>query len=114
MQNLKEIKELEIIKKKIEAKRKKESFSLVGDIMGEIRKQLGIDVDFFVLAKAWRQEIGINDAELCGYKKGVILAQTQSPAAVNDINIRKKQIIKNLNQYLGGAKIKNIKVTINE
>jgi len=114
MQNLKEIEELEIIKQKIEAKRKKESFSPIGGVMEKVRKQLGIDIDFFVLAKAWRQEIGINDAELCGYKKGIILAQTQSPAAVHDINIRKKEIIKRLNQYLGDAKVKNIKTIIKE
>ena len=91
---------------------RKSELMRVADILEPIKKMLGLDEDFFTIMKVWNKEIGIDSVELCGYKDGTIFAQTQYNAAINEILIRKKEIINKLNQYLGGAKIKNIKVSV--
>lgn len=88
------------------------SFTDVSEIMEAIKKDLGLDEDFFTISKIWDKEVGIESVEICGYKNGTIFAQTKYSVALNEIMIRKKEIIKRLNQYLGKSKIKNIKVTI--
>jgi hypothetical protein len=104
--------EIAEIDKKIESKRSKETFSRAGAILEIVKKELGIDIDYSVLLKVWENEIYPNKASICGYRKGNILAETDSAAAVNDIATRKKQIINKINQFLGSQKIKNIKVKI--
>jgi hypothetical protein len=88
------------------------AFSPVDQILNNIKKQLGLDADFVTLMKIWDKEVSM--AQICGYKNGTILAQTQSSAALAEINLRKREIIKRLNQYLGGRKIKDIKITIGD
>jgi hypothetical protein len=77
-----------------------------------LKKKLGLEEDFFTIRKIWEKEIGIGDAEICGYKSGVIFVQTQSSAASFELTARKKEIIKKLNQYIGSSKIENIRVKI--
>jgi hypothetical protein len=89
-------------------------FSHIAQIMNELKKQLGMDADFFTIAKVWNHEVNIASTQICGYKNGTIIAQTQSSTALAEINLRKKEIIKKMNQYLGETKIKNIKITIKE
>ncbi|MDR0822506.1 MAG: hypothetical protein LBN20_01835, partial [Endomicrobium sp.] len=52
--------ELENINNKLLAKRKKETISSISTVLDNIKPQLGLDVDFFVLAKAWQKEFGAN------------------------------------------------------
>ena len=87
-------------------------FTKVSEIMEAIKRELGLDEDFFIIAKVWEKELGIEGVEISGYKNNVIYAQTDSSAAVNEIMIRKKEILKKLNQYIGGKKLKNINVKI--
>ena len=84
----------------------------VSDVLEIVKKQLGIDESFFVIFNVWDKEIGIEGAEVAGFKDGVIFVQTPYSAVQYDINLRKKDIIKRLNQYVGSNKIKNIKVEI--
>lgn len=86
------------------------AFSPADQILNDLKKQLGLDADFITLMKVWDKEVAI--AQICGYKNGTILAQTPSSAALAEINLRKREIIRKLNQYLGEPKIKNIKITI--
>jgi len=91
---------------------RKSNLTTVSEILEPIKKELGLDEDFFTVAKVWDKELGIEGVEIAGFKSGTIFAQTASSAAVNDIMIRKKEILKKLNQYLGKTKLKNIKVSI--
>lgn len=84
----------------------------VADILEPIKKMLGLDENLFAVMKVWDKELGIDGVEVCGYKDGTIFAQTKYSAAINEIMLRKKEIINRLNQYLGSAKIKNIKVSV--
>ncbi|MDR0956653.1 MAG: DUF721 domain-containing protein [Endomicrobium sp.] len=66
------------------------------------------------MQKVWKDKVGMNDAEITGYKNGVIFAKTVSSVVSYELMLRKKEIIKKLNQYIGIAKIKNIKIKIEE
>lgn len=44
----------------------------------------------------WQQEVGNDKVTLCGYKNGTLFAQAPSTIYINDLNLRKKQIIKKL------------------
>lgn len=91
---------------------RKSNLTAVSEIMETIKKELGLDENFFIVAKVWDRELGIDGVEISGYKNGIIYAVTDSSAAVNEIMIRKKEILNKLNQYIGDKKIKNIKVSI--
>lgn len=102
-------------KRKIKGVERKSNLTEVSEIMEAIKKELGLDEDFFIIAKVWEKELGIEGVQISGYKNGVIYAQTDSSAAINEIMIRKKEILKNLNQYIGGGKkLKNISVKIKD
>jgi hypothetical protein len=91
---------------------RKSNLTPVSEILEPIKKMLGLDEDFFIITKVWEKELGIEGVEISGFKNGVIYAQTDASAAINEIMIRKKEILKKLNQYLGKTKLKNIKVSI--
>ncbi|MDR1941251.1 MAG: DUF721 domain-containing protein [Endomicrobium sp.] len=99
-------------KKKSYKTQRKSNLMPVNAVMETIKKQIGLDEDFFTVIKVWDKEIGAQNMELCGFKNGIIYAQTTFSASINDMLLRKKEIINKLNQYLGGKKIKNIKVEI--
>ena len=74
--------------------------------------KLGLNDDYFIIMSKWQQELGNNKVELNGFKDGIIFASAKSAVYVNDLNLRKRQIINKLNQYLGKKLIKNIKCEI--
>jgi hypothetical protein len=88
------------------------SWTQAGDVINLLKERLGLDETFFIVEKVWKKEIGIENIEMCGYKNGIIFAQTQSSVASYELTIRKKEIIKKLNQYFNSPKIKNIKIKI--
>lgn len=81
-------------------------------IINSLRKRLGLEEEFFTIEKVWQKEVGIEGVEIVGYKNGVILAKTQSSVASYELFLRKKEIIKRINQYIGSSKIKNITVKV--
>ena len=87
-------------------------FTEVSSIIKQISDKLGLNDDYFVIMSKWQQELGNNKIELSGFKDGVIFASAKSAVYVNDLNLRKRQIINKLNQYLGKKLIKNIKCEI--
>ncbi|MDR2192137.1 MAG: DUF721 domain-containing protein [Endomicrobium sp.] len=99
-------------KRKTYKLQRKSNLTAVSSVIETIKQELGLDEDFFVIAKVWEKETGSQTIELCGFKNGVLYAQTPYSAALNDIMLRKKEIINRLNQYLSRKKIKNIKIEI--
>jgi len=91
---------------------RKSNLTAVSSVIKTIKQQLGLDEDFFIIANVWEKETGAQNIELCGFKDGVIYAQTPYSAGLNDIMLRKKEIINKLNQYLSIKKIRNIKIEI--
>ncbi|MDR2860543.1 MAG: DUF721 domain-containing protein [Elusimicrobiota bacterium] len=90
------------------------AFFSSAQLIENLKKEIGLDVDFVTIIKVWNNEICIDKTEIIGYKSGTIFASTKSSAALAEVSLRKKEIIKKLNQYLGISKIKNIKITIQE
>ncbi|MDR1418212.1 MAG: DciA family protein [Endomicrobium sp.] len=82
------------------------------DIINLLKKKLGLDDEFFTITKVWHKEVGIDGLDIVSYRNGIIFAQTQSSVASFEFNLRKKEIIKKLNQYVGKVVVKNIKVKI--
>mgnify|MGYP001098154058 CR=1 FL=1 len=81
-------------------------------VMSILKEHLGIGEEYSVIISVWQREIGSEKVTLCGYKSGTLFAQAPSTAYINDLNLRKKQIIKKINQYLGKNLIKNIKCEV--
>jgi hypothetical protein len=88
------------------------SWTRVSKVVSSLKKQLGLDGVFFTVGKVWDKEVGIEDVEIIGYKNGTIFVQTGSSVASYDITVRKKEIIRKLNQYMDGKRIKDIKINI--
>jgi hypothetical protein len=84
----------------------------VSPILEKITKELGLDDNYYVIMSVWEQEIGNGSIELNGFKEGTVFAFTKSAVYLNDLNLRKRQIINRLNQYLGEKVVKNIKCVI--
>ena len=87
-------------------------FTEVSSILKQISDDLGLNDTYYVIMSKWKQEVGNDKIELNGFKDGKIFASTKSAVYLNDFNLRKRQIIKKLNQYLGKKFIKNIKCEI--
>ncbi|GHT59850.1 hypothetical protein AGMMS49950_03660 [Endomicrobiia bacterium] len=78
-----------------------------------LMKRLGLYEELFIVQKVWKREVNIDGVEIAGYKNGVIFTKTLSSVANYELTVRKKEIIKKLNQYIvGSPKIKNIKIKI--
>jgi hypothetical protein len=88
------------------------AWTQAAEIIKLLRKQLGLEEEFFTVEKVWKKEVGIDSIEITGYKNGVIFTKTLSSVASYELTVRKKEIIKKLNQYIGGSKIKNIRIKI--
>ena len=87
-------------------------FTEVSSIIKQNYDKLGLNDDYFIIMYKWQKELVNNKIELSGFKDGVIFASAKSAVYVNDLNLRKRQIINKLNQYLGKKLIKNIKCEI--
>ncbi|MDR1663045.1 MAG: DUF721 domain-containing protein [Endomicrobium sp.] len=82
------------------------------EIIELLKKRFGLREEFFTIERVWGKEVGMEGVEIIGYKNGTIFTKTQNSAAVSELTLRKKEIIKKINQYIGTQKIKNIKVKI--
>ncbi|MBO7431537.1 MAG: DUF721 domain-containing protein [Elusimicrobia bacterium] len=87
-------------------------FTEVSSIIKKLSDKLGLNDDYFIIMSKWQQELGNDKVELNGFKDGIIFASAKSAVYLNDLNLRKRQIINKLNQYLGKKAVKNIKCEI--
>jgi endonuclease IV len=87
-------------------------FEHISSVINQLKKQLGLDDNYYVLISVWEKEIGNNKVELNGFKDGTVFAKTESAVYLHDFNLKKKQLIKRLNQYFGKTVVKNIKCEI--
>jgi hypothetical protein len=82
------------------------------DIINSLKKEFGLESEIFTIAKVWEKEVGIDGIDITGYRNGTVFVKTQSSVASYELNLRKKEIIRKLNQYVGKVVVKNIKVKI--
>ena len=87
-------------------------FEHISSVVNQLKKELGLDDNYYVLISVWEKEVGNNKVELNGFKNGTVFTRTESAVYLHDFNLRKKQLIKRLNQYFGKTIEKNIKCEI--
>jgi hypothetical protein len=88
------------------------AWTQVCDIINSLKKKFGLESEFFTIAKIWEKKVGIDGMDITGCRNGTLFVKTQSSVASYEFNLRKKEIIRELNQYVGRVVVKNIKVKI--
>ena len=91
------------------------SFAKSAEVIEVLKKQLGLDEKTLSLANIWESVIGqlADDAKLEGTKDGTLFIEVTSSAHLQEIALRKKEIINKINQHFGKQKVvKNIRIKI--
>jgi hypothetical protein len=91
------------------------SLKASSEIIEVLKHQLGLNEDFITVLKVWEKELGpiASKVEIAGFKKGQIFVDVVSSVYMQELIIRKKELLKKLNQYFGGKKVvKDIKLQL--
>jgi hypothetical protein len=87
------------------------------DIVEGITRSLGLDARVFALESIWKKELGAMaaDVTLQAIKRNVLIAEVSSNAHLQEMALRKKQLIIKINGHYGSEKfIKDIKFKLKE
>lgn len=98
-----------------EAERRRKGFAGSSEIIDGLRRQLGLDENVYAIMQAWDREMGAlaRHVKLAGIKKGILVVDVASSAHMQEITLRRRELIDKLNQYLGGKKVvKGIRVQL--
>ncbi len=90
-------------------------FTRSGDVLAGVMKQLGLDERTEAVMKIWDKELGplSRGVKLVGIKDGKLIAVAESNVHLQEAVLRRRELVKKLNQYLGGGKfIKGIRLTL--
>lgn len=85
------------------------------EIIDILRNQLGLNEEFLTVLSVWEKELGplAKHAEIAGIKKGQIFVDVSSSVHMQEFIMRKKELMKKLNQYFGTKKVvKDIKLKL--
>ncbi|MGA2090744.1 MAG: DUF721 domain-containing protein [Endomicrobiales bacterium] len=76
-------------------------------IIEALRAQLGLDENISTVIAIWEREMGAQSrhVKLAGFKKGQLIVDVSSTAHMQEISLRRREIINKINQYFGGKKI---------
>lgn len=82
-------------------------FEPSGDILEKVKRQLGLDEKTHTVLMVWERELGAMaaGARIIGFKDGKVLAEADSNAHMQELVLRRKDIIKKINQHFGGTKV---------
>ncbi len=82
--------------------------------MNVVKRQLGLDDETLAIIKIWDKELGplAKKVQLVGVKSGVLLVEAAASAYIQEVTMRRNEILKKINQNFGpNAKVvKQIKV----
>lgn len=72
-----------------------------------LKKQLGLDEKTYAVLKIWEKEMGpqMKYAALAGIKKGVLMVEVDSSVHLQEMTLRRRDLIRKINQHFGGAKV---------
>jgi len=85
------------------------------EIVDLLKQQLGLNEDFLSVIKIWENELGplARHAVIAGFKKGQVFIDVSSSAHMQELILRKKDLIKKINQHFGSTKIvKDLKLKL--
>jgi hypothetical protein len=91
------------------------AFIPADEIVNLLKKQLGLDENYFTVLRIWEKEIRpfACNAELSGFSKGRLVVEVASSVHFQELTLRKRELINKLNQYFGARKVvKDIKVQL--
>lgn len=83
------------------------AFTESSAIIDVLRRQLGLDENIAAVMQIWEREMGAHarHVKLAGFKKGQLIVDVSSSAHMQEITLRRRDIINKINQYFGGKKI---------
>lgn len=87
------------------------------DIMAVLKKHLGLDEKTYAVFQLWEKEFkGLyRGAELEGIKDGMLYLSAASSAHLQELTLRRKEMLTRINQYFGGKKtVKGIKIKLKD
>ena len=91
------------------------AFKSSAAIVEILKQQLGLNEDMLTVLKIWDNELGhlSKHAAIAGFKKGQVFVDVTSSACMQELIIRKKELMKNINQRFGEKKVvKDIKLKL--
>lgn len=86
-------------------------------VVESITRSLGLDSRVMALEKIWEKELGplAGDVTLKAIKKNVLYAEVSSSAHLQEMVLRRKQLVIKINGHFGSEKfIKDIKFKLKE
>jgi hypothetical protein len=92
-------------------------FTTSKDLIELLQQRLGIDERLFAVQKIWEKELLTlaRYAEIDGLRRGALIVEVSSNAALHELTLRKKDLLDKINQHFGKNKfIKQIKFKLKE
>ena len=87
------------------------------NIIKSVKTQIGLDEKTYTVFKIWDDILGplAKNARLTEIRRGQLIIDVASSSHFHELNIRKKELLKKINQYFGGEKVaKSLKIRIEE
>jgi hypothetical protein len=91
---------------------RKGHWTTAGDVLRVWKRRAGLESDrILVLNQVWEREAGHLSRHwtLCGVRRGVVYVKVKSPAAMQELQLRGRELVRNLNKYFKKEWIKEIR-----
>ena len=87
--------------------------SIARDLKG-LTKKLGLSPDLWLVERAWDQEIGglREDAPIAALDQGTLVIEVDSSTVMQEISLRRRELVRKVNQHLPVPFIRQIVVRI--
>jgi hypothetical protein len=82
-------------------------FSTAHDILGALQRQLGLNEDMYTVLQVWEKELGplAQQVTLAAIKKGDLIVEVASSAHLQEMTMRRRDLVRKLNQYFGNRQV---------
>jgi hypothetical protein len=91
------------------------AFTTANDIIAILKQQLGLDEKTYAIMQIWERELGplAGSAQLVGFYKRQLLVEVASSVHLQEMTLRRRDLINKINQYFGREKVvKDIKLRL--
>jgi len=86
-------------------------------IIDALKRELGLNEKMFAVLKIWEKELGplAKNCEIAKIKKDEIFVEVASNAHLQELTMRRKELIRKINQHFGSEKVlRNIKIQLKQ
>ena len=89
-------------------------FSSAGEIIEVIKKQIGLKEENYKIHRIWKEVSGkiARHTQVIKVEQEKIWVTVESPVYLQELFLRKKELVEKINKAIGEEKIKDIKATI--